>query len=242
MKHRYRFLAFPGPDGTWQLDPWEAHHATKVLRLKSGEMVEIFDGQGTGFTGRLLEGSRVEPLEPLKEKTRPPMMGVLPYLKGTGPGGSLRDALASLVEVGASHLFFYLGEGDPREKGFDPKKEEEKYKGVLLAATKQSKRLTIPKIAFFPSLQSSLEAPLSLSKNWLLLDPYGSQGIWESLNEERSFSGVICGPEKGFSHKEERLLESFPLVRVSMGPFILRAYTAGTLSLGILFQSHQLRI
>ena len=45
---------------TATLAPVEAHHLRDVMRIKAGEVVEIFDGTGRGYLGEVeLQGSTV---------------------------------------------------------------------------------------------------------------------------------------------------------------------------------------
>ena len=60
----------PLPFGdTCELPPDAAHHASRVLRLRAGDAVELFDGKGNGLEAKILEiaGKRVwlEDLRPL---------------------------------------------------------------------------------------------------------------------------------------------------------------------------------
>lgn len=52
--HRFRFDAASVKEGVVQLDREESHHALAVLRLKRGDVVELFDGAGNKFSGVLL--------------------------------------------------------------------------------------------------------------------------------------------------------------------------------------------
>ena len=40
-------------DGVASLPSDQAHHLRKVLRLRPGDGVEIFDGKGSGYTGQV---------------------------------------------------------------------------------------------------------------------------------------------------------------------------------------------
>src|SRR3954470_3439162 len=46
MKKRLLCPSLPGPHRPVTLSDSEAHHATRVLRLRDGEMVEALDGKG----------------------------------------------------------------------------------------------------------------------------------------------------------------------------------------------------
>ncbi len=52
---RRRFYAPPDSirDGTAVLPPDQAHHLRDVLRLRTGDPVEVFDGEGNGYAGQV---------------------------------------------------------------------------------------------------------------------------------------------------------------------------------------------
>src|SRR5512139_2997778 len=59
---RRRFYAPPGSirDGIAVLSPDQAHHLRDVLRLRTGDPVEVFDGEGNGYAGQVdLNGPEV---------------------------------------------------------------------------------------------------------------------------------------------------------------------------------------
>jgi 16S rRNA (uracil1498-N3)-methyltransferase len=99
----------PGPlpaGGTVRLDADASHHALRVLRLRVGDPVELFDGSGPRWPGRLLDadprGASVAIGEPVRAGTESPVaIGLAQAL----PGGDRMDwVVEKAVELGATAI------------------------------------------------------------------------------------------------------------------------------------------
>src|SRR5262245_45890561 len=80
------------------LDPDEAHHVTRVIRLKQGDGVGVFDGAGHEWSGsiaRVTSGAVEVSLETTEQPVPEPAVHVtlaLGMLKGDAMAEAVRDA------------------------------------------------------------------------------------------------------------------------------------------------------
>jgi 16S rRNA (uracil1498-N3)-methyltransferase len=226
MKHRFRFLARNTAAHEWQItDEEELHHLKKVLRLKEGDAAEVFDGAGASGSGVItaIEGKQAVIECTTRERAQAPSL-TLHLAIGALKPGSIDELLPSLVELGVDSLHIFLQQGVDKSRLSG--KALERWQRIILASCKQSKRDFIPQCHNWPSLQSCLEGTASLSSLKLCLDPDSSQPISQIDFANKQSVFAVMGGEAGLSAAEEELLTSAQFHRVSLGPNVLRAYTA----------------
>jgi len=104
--HIRRFFAADLAGDEIPLDAAEAHHATHVLRLKTGDEVELFDGNGTLAHGVLYPAGRRDVLVRVETRvTCPPPAPPAIHLAFAAPKGKRLDWLMEkATELGAASL------------------------------------------------------------------------------------------------------------------------------------------
>jgi 16S rRNA (uracil1498-N3)-methyltransferase len=232
-----RFLVPDVPDfGSVTLPEPESHHATKVLRLKLGESVELFDGVGNIGNGVIVELGRRDVTIQVSEKRFAPNdhFGKLTLAVALPKGDRQRGTIEKLTELGADRLI-------PLETAFSVAEVNDRNAGRLdryaVEACKQSRRNRLVQIDESMNMKSfcrEIRAVLpSGIRTWVLHPPDNKLSLDSVPNLSAQFltsplAGVIfaIGPEGGFSDSEIASMIEAGAGLLSLGDRILRVETA----------------
>jgi len=220
---------------TVTLAPAEAHHLRDVMRIKAGEVVEIFDGTGRGYLGEVeLQGStvlicRLQNLPPEESRIRIVLGAAL--VKSSRFEWMLQKAtelgVHEFVPLKARRSEIQIPEGKIPLR-------MERWNRIVHEASKQCRRLTAPEIRTPLSLSNFLEAPVGQFCTRLFFHE-DAEDPWRFDTELLSNSLVICiGPEGGWEESEIESAAKAGCRILSLGPRILRAETAAIAAVSIL--------
>ncbi len=218
-------LYLPAPlvtGATVPLNERAFNHAVRVLRLKPGAPLVLFDGEGQAFAATLGEIGKREAWarvsEALPDEAEPPLRIVL--AQGISRGEKMDHTVQKAVELGVARLLPVTTRFTNAER-----MRTDKSRAHAVEAAEQCGALFVPELAEVQPLERVLAA-------W----PEGRRLIWadESLTGKGSWAEVpagpaalLIGPEGGFSEDEKARLRGLPFVSaISLGPRILRAETA----------------
>ncbi len=208
------------------LDPQESHHAIRVLRLKSGDRVFVFDGKGTEWEGRIDRIAR-DSVEVLLLRALPgpaPDPKAQVYVMVAPPKGQRWDfLLEKLTEIGVTGIVPVVTERTVRRI----RDQRPRWFRIVLSAVKQSGRRTIPTIFSPFNLEEALEWGQALDVRWVGVPGATNALVPSELNEK---AGILIGPEGGWSPRELQQIEEAGFRPFSLGPRILRVETAALVS------------
>ncbi|MBF0525379.1 MAG: 16S rRNA (uracil(1498)-N(3))-methyltransferase [Deltaproteobacteria bacterium] len=224
-----------GRDGVILSGP-EAHHISRVLRLRAGDEVVLVNGLGQEFDG-VIEAIdrttvRVTITQDRSPETESPVGITLIQALVKGP--AMEEIIVKSVELGVARILpCYTSRTIPvltSEKAAD---KQARWQRLAQAALKQSRRAGLPAIllpmsfAQVPALSSRFDLALLINEN------EADRGLKEVLRERATVRSVaaLVGPEGGFSAEEVKVAEAAGFISVGLGRRILRA---GTASLAIL--------
>lgn len=227
------------PPDKW-LEPYslvggEAHHLSRVLRVRSGEIVRVFDGQGREGEFEVMEvGKHHVALNALDITVHPPRQRTTVLALAWAKALRRSWLLEKAVELEAAALWFWQAE---RSQGWLPEDVKETWQMPCIAGAKQSGNPWLPDLTVIPGRAAGLAERVSEFDHAYIL--------WEDQREGRvvrpselAASGsalFIAGPEGGFGEQELRLLLDAGCTPVSLGPRVLRWETAALLCLGLRF-------
>lgn len=225
---------------TVRLPSDEARHLLRVLRLRQGDPVRVFNGRGLECAGRVevidrenvsvaIEGEAKASREPRCRITL-----VQALLKGDAMDGVVRDAVMLGVNAIAPVLSAHV-EGDRR--GHAAGLRVSRWARIAVASAKQCGRAVVPTVAAPVSLSACLSAtPADLRVVFAepaAAVPSVSLDALRPIGTSDAVS-VFVGPEGGWAADELRLLSGYHAVAVTLGERTLRAEAAALIGLSAL--------
>jgi 16S rRNA (uracil1498-N3)-methyltransferase len=221
----------------------EAHHATRVLRLREQERVVVLDGAGlelrcevTGQTGKSVVLKVIERRAAVRPACAITLVQAIPKAK------LIESIIQKATELGASRIVPILTERVITHlESESAKAKAEKWQQVAIEAMKQCGNPWLPKVEPPISLKSFL-ARNEVSELALVgcLQP-GSRHPREWLEEFRAVNRrlpenlcVWVGPEGDFTADEYAAIQKSGALPITLGPLVLRVETAATYCLSVL--------
>ena len=232
----------PKPGHPVELPEDESKHATLVLRLSSGDSIELMDGKGNSVLATLSVRGKSVFVEHAGETAttgKSTAHEVLPVTLELAliKGDAMEWAIEKAVELGVKTLIPTLTAHSVVQidrKG--PQVFQERWQKIADQALKQCGRLSRMEVLLPTKLEQLLvEYPGKATEPRLMCDessrgdaPYLPE--WLSKQSQGGTSNVqgiriLIGPEGGWNEKE-RLLLSGSCIKISLGPLVLRAETA----------------
>ncbi|OGS27820.1 MAG: hypothetical protein A2297_03740 [Elusimicrobia bacterium RIFOXYB2_FULL_48_7] len=219
----------------------ELWHLTKVLRIKPGETINIFDGIDKHYLGEVTKIDIIEVqgkiIKEIIYKKRDYTVRLFPSLINME---RFEMMLEKATEVGVDIISPILTERTmARIDAPKVNAKMERWKKIIVSAVKQCDCEKIPQlgdIAEFPQAVSSIE-PASLNLIAYEAEPIENL-LKKTLNSVERGSvktvNLFLGPEGGFTEKEIILAKGAGLKTFSLGQNILRAETAAISCLSII--------
>ena len=210
----------------------EVRHIKNVLRLKPGDPIRLFDGQGFEYEAdiqRLLAGRvEVRIKNQFQATTESPLQ--ITVAQALLKEKKMDRLLRHLCELGITHWVPFLSERSVPKP--DPGRfaaREGRWKKILKESCKQCKRARLPAIIKTMTLEEMMDygqdcdlkiifwenAKMTLDS---LVSPWRKRALRKIL--------LILGPEGGFSKAEIKKAETDGCLVAGLGPRILRAETA----------------
>ena len=204
------------------LDPRQSHHLVRVLRIRAGETVEVFDGTGRVWRAIVskagADACTVERGSLACEEAPPePQIHLAAALLRSDPMDRL---LRQATELGASRFWPLTTERTQMARN----RAEARYdhwRRVIIGACEQSRRAHLPGlngILRFDEFIGAVEP-----RQALLLHPE-AQSLHRQLQPRQTT--VLVGPEGGWTDNEVGRARDRGIEAFSLGSGILRAETA----------------
>jgi 16S rRNA (uracil1498-N3)-methyltransferase len=209
-----------------------AHHGVHVLRLRAGDDVTLFNGQGGEFAARISSIQRlkvgVDLLEHRPIERESPLHTVL--VQGVSSGERMEFTIRKAVELGVAEILPVLAAASvARPKGERAAARQGHWQKIAISACEQCGRNRVPLVHPLAEIHAlRLDAGLKL-----LLSPQSRMPFSKAAKSADSIA-LAAGPEAGFDEKEETTLLDAGFLPVSLGPRILRTETAALAALAAL--------
>lgn len=218
-----------------ELPPGAARHAARVLRLRSGDALVLFDGRGGEFAARVgsVERERVsvEVLEWCARECEAPLS--LTLVQALQAGEKMDLTVQKAVELGVVHIQPVAAQRSVvRLAGERAARRVEHWQGVAVAACEQCGRNRVPQVAAITPLADWLAQPPRQAALRLLLLPGAAHSLATLPPPERgAHVELLIGAEGGLAPEEIGLALRAGFVAIRLGPRILRTETAGLAAL-----------
>lgn len=212
-----------------------AHYVLRVLRLRDGAQVRMFNGEAGDWVGRLhLRSKRdaaisVDDFEPRNTESRI----AITLVQGISRGQRMDYTLEKSTELGISRIVPVVMERtQAAPAGERIAKKSRHWAGVLAAAAAQSGRTRMPELAEQSTFHDWLVQTDCRTHPHVLLDPQAEVSARE-LRGPTALT-LIAGPEGGFAPAEREAAFASGCHGMRLGPRILRTETAAVAALAVL--------
>jgi 16S rRNA (uracil1498-N3)-methyltransferase len=236
---RFFVPAIMAPGDSVQLPAAVDHHARRVLRLRAGDAIVLFDGQGNEFEAVLA------PLALNETRSQASVLRGGPVDRETKLHITLVQALCAqdkidwivekCVELGVARLILTpAARSVVRLEGTRRERRAERWRDIVIAACCQCGRNRLPQLEVVDDLESALIHAQSVACRWIL-DPGAISGMHKP---GAGTLACVVGPEGGFSEAEMTLAIAMGFEPVRLGTRVLRTETAGLVAVSALLALH----
>jgi 16S rRNA (uracil1498-N3)-methyltransferase len=217
-----------GRDAAFDRD--QTNYLGNVLRLKAGDEVLLFNGRDGEWRARLGGGRRALTAEIVAQLREQPPAGDLHFVFAPLKHARLDYLVQKAVEMGASRLQPVI-----TRRTQVARVNLDRMHANVIEAAQQCGVLNVPDVSEPVPLQSIISADSArllvfCDEDADVTDPVAALAAVGGA----SALAVLIGPEGGFSEDERNALRRRPnVVRLSLGPRILRADTAAVAALAL---------
>ena len=207
----------------------ESKHAAKVLRMLSGDKMEIVNGTGVVFTGEITDSvpkavvvKRIDFHKAIQDKHH-----IHIAIAPTKNNDRFEWFLEKATELGIHEITPILCKNAERKKI-----KNERFNKILVSAMKQSKRLFIPKL----NELTSIEEFIKQHPNGLIAHCYEEEERNTTIQKQLELDSnkwighntpILIGPEGDFTLNEVKKAIENGYQAVTLGKTRLRTETAG---------------
>ncbi|MCJ8169593.1 16S rRNA (uracil(1498)-N(3))-methyltransferase [Atopomonas sediminilitoris] len=218
--------------GEQALPETAAHYMAKVLRLKSGDAVQLFDGSGHEFRGVLSEVNKKAVHVHLSEQFAGQADSPLHIHLGQvlSRGERMDWAIQKATELGVNRITPLFSERcEVRLSDERQDKRLQHWQQVAISACEQCGRSSVPQI-LPPQALSDWQAARDEDLR-LVLHPEHAQPIASLAKPQRL--ALLIGPEGGLSDAEVAAACAAGFSQACFGPRVLRTETAPIVALSL---------
>lgn len=207
--------------------PDAAGHHARVLRLREGDAVTLFDGSGGEWNASISGKGKVR-VHAFNDAERESPLAIT-LVQGVSSGDRMDYTVQKAVELGVTAIQPLLAKkGVVRLEGTRASARVSHWQRIVIAACEQCGRNRIPEV--LPLLAFDEYRPTGEGPR-LLLSAQGRSIREVQIGENAT---IAAGPEAGFAAEEQAALERAGFVKASLGPRILRTETAALAALAAL--------
>ena len=210
------------PNGQFTLSQDESKHAIRVLRLKSGDKIDITDGKGVFYDATITNpdlsncGFAIQAANVQPPKTFCIHIAIAP----TKNTDRIEWFVEKAVELGIDQISFILcANGERKSLKMD------RLGKVAISAMKQSRQAWLPQLKPLLPFKDILKS--SAKQKFIAFVDSQNPGHLKSVAQAGGEALVLIGPEGDFSNEELQSALERGFQKVSLGNNRLRTETAG---------------
>jgi 16S rRNA (uracil1498-N3)-methyltransferase len=216
----------------------ELGHMRRVLRLRPGARVTLFDDQGWEHEGVLRayteKSGEVEILRSFRAERDSALEVTL--AQALGKGDKMDWIVEKATELGVRRIApFVSARTVPRLEREKIERRRARWEKIALSAAKQSGRARIPEILPLSEFADLVGHPWECSLKLFFWEGEAGQGLAQIQKEQVRPDSLllVIGPEGGFSSEEASEAMRHGFQPVTLGKRILRTETAALAALAI---------
>lgn len=222
--------------GTFDLPPDAAHHASRVLRLKVGDAVGIFDGAGSECRGLIaaISGKNVvvTGITPVASSRESPLHVVL--AQSLSGSEKMDLIIQKSTELGVTGIQPLATERSVAKLTAErAAKRLEHWQQVAISACEQCGRNVLPVIHAPLEIMDWLQISGSASDGKFILLPEGAASLHDQAKPE-GIAVLLVGAEGGFSQAESAAALRSGFIPIRLGARVMRTETAAIAGLAAL--------
>jgi 16S rRNA (uracil1498-N3)-methyltransferase len=200
-------------------------HLTKVLRLKIGDSVELFDGKGIlaqAIIEKIEKSQAVLTIKSIENHPKPTQQRII-IASSIAKGDRFELLVAKCTELGADRIVPVIFERTVKQS-----LQHRRLETIALESTKQCQRLFLPQIDLPTALPQTIEKLQSDYPSAKIIFGSLAQSAESIINFDFGKNDIIAfiGPEGGMTEIEENMLKKINACPVSLTDTILRIETA----------------
>jgi 16S rRNA (uracil1498-N3)-methyltransferase len=216
----------------------EVKHIRRVLRLKAGDGIIVFDSLGKEYEGTIIEeatSSVVIKIQNIFLSKRDSSLEIT-LAQSLLKGEKMDYLIQKATELGVKEIIpFFSSRSVPLLEKSGRLKRHHRWGRIAIEASKQCGRGVVPKIEPLQDYSELLHIASPSSLRLILWEREGGN-LKEVLERSKEKTRIffIVGPEGGFSQSEVEEAKRAGFIPVTLGKRILRAETASLCLLSIL--------
>jgi 16S rRNA (uracil1498-N3)-methyltransferase len=211
---------------TYALSEEESKHAIRVLRLKTGDLIQLIDGKGGFYTAEIIDDHQkhctVKVTETKKDFEKRPChihIGIAPTKNNDRTEWFLEKA----TEIGIDEISLLDCANSERTVV-----KTERLQKVAISAIKQSLKAYLPEINEIITFKKFIEASGNLKGQKFIAHCHSRDSLphLKSLYTPLHDAVILIGPEGDFSEEEVKIAKEKGFSEISLGTSRLRTETA----------------
>jgi len=224
--------------GLLKVDGSEVRHIRRVLRLKVGDRLVLFDGSAKEYEGIIVEESPSSVVIKVQGIFSPSKESPLEITLAQSllKGEKMEYLIQKATELGIKKIIpFFSSRSVPLLDKSKKLRRYHRWEKIAIEACKQCGRITVPKVEPLQNYSEMLGMASSEALRLILWEKEG-QGLKEILKEskERTKIFFVVGPEGGMSDEEVEEARRAGFIPINLGKRVLRSETASVCLLSIL--------
>jgi 16S rRNA (uracil1498-N3)-methyltransferase len=219
-----------------RLDAERTRYLSRVLRLRAGDTVYVFDGSGSEFQASLSSIGRSGAVLTLGEASNPVRESSLKIhlVQGVSRGERMDFVVQKATELGVKRITPVLTEhGVVKLDAQRAEKRRAHWQKVAASACEQCGRVRLPLVDAPLPLKTWFGQPPPSVDTELILKPGATCSV-SDIETPVTKVCILIGPEGGFSDGEYQDASIAGFRPVSLGPRVLRTETAAVTALALL--------
>lgn len=212
-----------------------SHYISRVLRLKTDDIIYVFNNSGFEFTAAIHSLTKntvsINIINAMPDTQESPLKINLAQVIAKGEKMDL--VIQKATELGVTTITPLFSERTVVKKIAEKSEHKlEHWQKIAIAASCQCWRNYVPVINQPQALNSWLQQS-NITSTKLILTPSNKTQQLKNLNPAQEIT-LLIGPEGGFSDTEINTAQDHNFLPISLGPRILRTETAGIAAIAIL--------